>query len=234
MPPRFRLSRAGADLAPDDVTIETVRPDGARQRFAMAPRAGYLESVDDIPEPHAFKVRVALESGADVHEVEFTEQEQAQRGAAHRDNNMRAAIVHVLADAAVSVLVIVGLLLGRLFGWAFMDPLVGLIGAIVIAAWAYTLIRDTSSVLLDINPDRSMAERMRAMIESDGDRLTDLHLWRLGPGHLAAIVSVVTKRQRGPDYYLALLRRFRFLSHVTVQVQPRRFGDAQGHTRIQT
>jgi cation diffusion facilitator family transporter len=219
VPPRFRLSRAGEDLAPDDVTIETARPDGSRQRFAMALRGGYLESVDDIPEPHAFKVRVALDRGADVYEIEFTEHEHAQGATTHRDNNMRAAVVHVLADAAVSVLVIVGLLLGRLLGWARMDPVVGLVGAVVIAAWAYTLIRDTCAVLLDMNPDRGMAERMRAMIESDGDRLTDLHLWRLGPGHLAAILSVATQRQRGPDYYRELLRRFRFLSHVTVQVQ---------------
>ena len=112
---------------------------------------------------------------------------------------MRAAIVHVLADAAVSLLVIVGLLLGRLFGWAFMDPVVGLVGAVVIAAWAYTLVRDTGAVLLDMNPDRGMAERMRAMIETDGDQLTDLHLWRLGPGHLGAILAVATRRQRGPD-----------------------------------
>jgi len=72
-----------------------------------------------------------------------------------------------------------------------------------------------------MNPDRSMAERMRAMIESDGDRLTDLHLWRLGPGHLGAILSVATERQRGPEYYQSLLHRFRSLSHVTVQVQHR-------------
>jgi cation diffusion facilitator family transporter len=138
---------------------------------------------------------------------------------ARRDNNMRAAIVHVLADAAVSVLVIIGLSLGRWLGWAWMDPLVGLVGAFVIAAWSYGLIRDTGAILLDMTPDRGMAERMRATIEADGDRLTDLHLWRLGPGHLGAIVSVTTRRQRGADYYQSLLRRFRALSHVTVQVQ---------------
>ncbi len=139
--------------------------------------------------------------------------------AAHRDNNLRAAVVHVLADAAVSMLVIVGLTLGRLFGWVWMDPAVGLLGAIVIAAWAYTLVRDTGAILLDMTPDRTMAERMRAVIETDGDRLTDFHLWRLGPGHLGAIVSVATRRQRGPDYYQALLGRFRALSHVTIEVQ---------------
>jgi cation diffusion facilitator family transporter len=139
--------------------------------------------------------------------------------AAHRDNNLRAAVVHVFADAAVSILVIVGLVLGRLFGWVWMDPAAGLLGAVVIATWTYTLIRDTGAVLLDMNPDRAMAERMRAMIETDGDRLTDLHLWRLGPGHLGAILSVATKQERGPDYYQSLLGRFRVLSHVTVEVQ---------------
>jgi cation diffusion facilitator family transporter len=139
--------------------------------------------------------------------------------AAHRDNNLRAAVVHVLADAAVSILVIVGLTLGRLFGWVWMDPAAGLLGAIVIAAWAYTLVRDTGAILLDMTPDRAMAERMRAVIETDGDRLTDLHLWRLGPGHLGLIVSVATRQERGPDYYQALLGRFRALSHVTVEVQ---------------
>ncbi|HXW39717.1 MAG TPA: CDF family Co(II)/Ni(II) efflux transporter DmeF [Xanthobacteraceae bacterium] len=217
VPPRFRLSFFGHALAADAATVETVRPDGARQVFAMTPRGGYLESSDEIPEPHAFIARVALDGGRESHAVEFAEHEPAHH-AAHRDNNMRAAIVHVLADAAVSLLVIVGLSLGRLVGWAWLDPVVGLVGAVVIAAWSYGLIRDTGAVLLDMTADRGMAERMRAIIETDGDRLTDLHLWRLGPGHLGAIVSVATPRQRGPDYYQSLLRRFRALSHVTVEV----------------
>jgi cation diffusion facilitator family transporter len=142
-------------------------------------------------------------------------------GLTHRDNNMRAAVVHVLADAGVSVLVIFGLVLGRFLGWSWMDPVVGLIGAGVIAAWAYTLIRDTGAILLDMTPDRGMAERMRAAIETDGDRLTDFHLWRLGPGHLGAIVAVATEQPRSAEYYQVLLKRFRSLSHVTVQVQRR-------------
>jgi cation diffusion facilitator family transporter len=215
VPPRFRLFCAGKDLAGSDIAVETLRPGGARQVFVMAPRAGYLESLDEIPEPHAFTACVAL--GGERHEVEFAEHEHAH-SSAERDNNMRAAIVHVLADAAVSLLVIAGLSLGWLFGWSWMDPVVGLVGAIVIAAWAYTLIRDTGAILLDMTPDRDMAERMRAVVEADGDRLTDLHLWRLGPGHLAAILSVATQRPRSADYYQSLLKRFRSLSHVTVQV----------------
>jgi cation diffusion facilitator family transporter len=155
---------------------------------------------------------------AEHRDAAFTEHEHAH-GATARDNNIRAAVVHVLADAAVSLLVIAGLSLGWYLGWTFMDPVVGLIGAAVIAAWAYTLVRDTGAILLDMTPDRAMAERMRAVVEADGDRLTDFHLWRLGPGHLGAILSVATRQQRGADYYQSLLKRFGSLSHVTVQVQ---------------
>jgi cation diffusion facilitator family transporter len=227
VPPRFRLSLAGngkldahldAQLDPHDVSIETVRPDGARQVFAMVARTNYLESTDEIPEPHAFTARISLNPSGETSTVEFVEYEHAD-GSAHRDNNMRAAIIHVLADAAVSLLVIIGLLFGRLLGWTWMDPVVGLVGAAVIAVWAYSLARDTGAILLDMNPDQGMAERMRAAIETDGDQITDLHLWRLGPGHLGAILSVATREHRGPEYYQSLLRRFRALSHVTVQVQ---------------
>jgi cation diffusion facilitator family transporter len=156
--------------------------------------------------------------GAHSHADDESEHEHAH-GAAHRDNNMRAAIIHVLADAAVSVLVIVGLLFGRFLGWTWMDPVVGLCGTIAIGAWSYGLVRDTGAILLDMTPDHGMAERMRAMLEADGDRLMDLHLWRLGPGHLGAILSIATRRQRGPQHYRSLLGRFHDLSHVTVQIE---------------
>jgi cation diffusion facilitator family transporter len=216
-PPRFRLrAETGPALSAQGTSVETVRPDGTRQLFAVTDQGGYLESVEEIPEPHAFTAHVRLGQGD--FPVVFEEHEHVP-ASADRDNNMRAAVIHVMADAAVSVLVITGLLLARTFGWLWMDPLAGIIGAAVIASWSYGLIRDTSAILLDMNPDRGMAERMRAIIETDGDRLTDLHLWRLGPGHLGAILSVATQRQREPDYYQSLLSRFRGLSHVTVQVQ---------------
>ncbi|MGA8498795.1 MAG: CDF family Co(II)/Ni(II) efflux transporter DmeF [Xanthobacteraceae bacterium] len=218
VPPRFRLTPAAKPLSADGVTIETVRGDGTRQVFAMTDRYGYLEAIGEIPEPHAFTARVLLNRGGEVHTVEFAEHEHAH-GSAHRDNNMRAAIIHVLADAVVSVLVIVGLLLGRTFGWLFMDPVAGICGALVIAAWSYGLVRDTGAILLDMNPDRGMADRVRATIERDGDRLEDLHLWRLGPGHLGAILSVATTKPRDAGHYRRLLHHFRNLSHVTVEVQ---------------
>ena len=137
----------------------------------------------------------------------------------HRDNNMRAAVVHVMADAAVSVLVIVGLLLARTFGWLWMDPLAGFIGALVIASWSVALIRDTGAILLDRMPDPGMADKVRATIESEGDHVTDLHLWRLGPGHLGAIVSVATSGTREPSHYRQRLAKFPDLSHLTVEVQ---------------
>ena len=217
VPARFRLrAEAGSALNANAVTIETIRPDGERQLFPMADRGGYLESADEIPEPHAFTARVRI--GENDHVVVFEEHEHAQ-GAAARDNNMRAAVIHVIADAAVSVLVIIGLSLALIFGWLWMDPLAGIVGACVIASWSYGLIRDTGAILLDMNPDRRMADNVRQAIESDGDTLADLHLWRLGPGHLGAIVSVNTKGQRGVDYYRARLARFRSLSHLTIEVQ---------------
>ena len=140
-------------------------------------------------------------------------------GRHHRDNNMRAAVVHVIADAAGSVLVIVGLLLARTFGWLWMDPLAGFIGALVIANWSVGLMRDTGGILLDRTPDPRMAEKVRSAIENEGDRVTDLHLWRLGPGHLGAIVSVATTKPHEAAHYRQRLTAFADLSHVTVEVQ---------------
>jgi cation diffusion facilitator family transporter len=178
-------------------------------------REGYLESVEQIPEPHSFVAHVRI--GSDEHSVSFAEHEHAH-GKAQRDNNMRAAVIHVIADAAVSVLVIVGLLLARVFGWLWMDPLAGIAGACVIASWSVGLVRDTGAILLDMNPDRPMADSLRQTIEADGDKIADLHLWRLGPGHLGAIVCVNTCQARGPDYYRAKLARFHSLSHLTIEV----------------
>lgn len=142
-----------------------------------------------------------------------------EHAAASRDHNMRAAYVHVIADAAVSVLAIIGLVLAKTFGWLWMDPLAGIVGALVIANWSYGLIRDTGGILVDINTDQRMANKVKAAIEAEGDKLLDLHVWRLGPGHLGAVVSVATNEpQRGAEFYHLVLQRFKGLSHITVEV----------------
>jgi cation diffusion facilitator family transporter len=219
VPPRFRL-RADRWEALQAATIETVRPDGSLQVFAMIAREGYLESAEEIPEPHAFVANLRI--GATTYALPFEEHHDHGAGvASHRDNNMRAAVVHVIADAAVSVLVIVGLILARTFGWMWMDPLAGIIGALVIASWSYGLIRDTGAILLDMNPEPKLTEMLRRTLEGDGDEVADLHLWRLGPGHLGAIVSVVTAEAREADHYRNRLARFDTLSHLTVEVTRR-------------
>jgi cation diffusion facilitator family transporter len=217
VPPRFRLhAESGPALAAAAASIEINRPDGARQVFAFVDKGGFLESVEEIPEPHAFNANVKI--NGESYSVAFEEHEHAH-GAAARDNNMRAAVIHVVADAAVSVLVIIGLLLALTFGWLWMDPLAGIVGACVIASWSYGLIRDTGAILLDMNPDSHMADDLRRAIESEGDKLGDLHLWRLGPGHLGAIVCVVTRNPRGESYYREKLARFEALSHLTIEVR---------------
>jgi cation diffusion facilitator family transporter len=134
------------------------------------------------------------------------------------DTNLRAAYVHVLADALISVLAIGGLSAAWAFGWIFMDPLVGLIGAIVIASWALSLIRAAGCVLLDTVPDADLLQRIRSRIEIGGDRLTDLHVWQLGPGHAALIASVVSDAPQAPSVYKERLDGLAGLSHVTIEV----------------
>jgi cation diffusion facilitator family transporter len=215
VPPRFRLRSDSGPLPAQTAVITTVRPDGSRQTFAMGDAGDYLESIDEIPEPHAFTAYVGAANSQ--YAAIFEEHDHGSRHA-HRDNNMRAAIIHVAADAAVSVLVIIGLLLARAFGWLWMDPLAGMVGACVIASWSYGLVRDTGAILLDMNPDRQLAVNLRKTLERDGDQLADLHLWRVGPGHLAAIISMVTTQPRPPRYYRDKLASYKILSHVTVEV----------------
>jgi cation diffusion facilitator family transporter len=215
VPPKFRLTAQTGPL-PTTATIQTTRPDGATETFNLIPKSNYLESQQDIPEPHAFTATITTAGTTQT----ITFEEHAHTNSkADRDNNMRAALVHVIADAAVSVLVIIGLILAKLVGWLWMDPLAGLIGAAVIANWAIGLIRDTGAILLDMNPDKKMSESLKQTIESEGDTLADLHLWRLGPGHLGAIISVATTHSRTPAFYHTRLAKFRNLSHLTVEVQ---------------
>ena len=138
----------------------------------------------------------------------------------HEDTNIRAAYSHVLADALTSVLAIVALLGGRFMGWVWLDPVIGVVGAIVIARWSWGLIRDAGAVLLDTVPDESLAKTIREKLEQNGDRVADLHLWRVGPGHSALIVAIVADRPQSPRVYKDRLASLRGLSHITIEVHP--------------
>jgi cation diffusion facilitator family transporter len=135
-----------------------------------------------------------------------------------RDNNLRAAYVHVLADAATSVMAIAALILARTFGWVWIDPVVGIVGSLVIASWAYGLIKSAGAVLIDVVPDTNVVDGIRMRLEIEGDRISDLHLWQVGPGHYSAIVTIVTDHPKPPASYKARLGELRQLSHVTVEV----------------
>ena len=137
----------------------------------------------------------------------------------HHDHNLRAAYLHVLADALTSVLAILALAAGRTLGWTWMDPVMGVVGALVIARWSVGLLRDTSRVLLDGEVEAARREAIVRAIEGPGDgRVTDLHVWRVGPRQLAAIVAVVSGAPRSPGEYRARLAAFPDLAHVTVEV----------------
>ena len=136
----------------------------------------------------------------------------------HHDANLRAAYVHVVADAMTSVLAIVALLAGRFYGWVWLDPVIALVGVAVILSWSFGLLRSAGAVLLDMQPDRELPGRIRQALEVGGDRVSDLHLWRLGPGHFGLIAAVVTDRPVEPTAYKARLGRISALSHVTIEV----------------
>ena len=142
-------------------------------------------------------------------------------GAHHHDLNLRAAYLHVLADAFTSLLAILALTGGKFFGWSWLDPVVGLVGSGVVFSWAYQLLRDTSGILLDRTPISSdLPDEIRRAVESDGDSIvTDLHVWQVGAGKFAAIVSIVAHEPRPSDYYRALFRDHDELVHVTIETQ---------------
>jgi len=154
-----------------------------------------------------------------AHADEGCEAGASPQRAVHHDHNLRAAYMHVVADALTSVFAIAALLTGKYLGWVWMDPLMGVVGACIIARWSWGLVRDTSRVLLDGDVEPELAERLRSCIEAHADnRVVDLHLWRVGPQQLYGIISLVTHDPLPPDHYKSLLDGLADLSHVTVEV----------------
>lgn len=167
-----------------------------------------------------------LLGGHEHHGQEHSHHEQGDgpRGAVadhsshgHQDTNLRAAYFHVLADALTSVTAIVALLSAWFLGAMWVDPLMGLVGAVVIAVWSVGLIRGAGGVLLDMTPDDAVARAIRIRLEQGGDRITDLHVWRIGPGHNAAVVSLVCGEPQSASAYKDRLADVPGLSHITIE-----------------
>jgi cation diffusion facilitator family transporter len=136
-----------------------------------------------------------------------------------RDLNLRAAYMHVLADAAVSILAVIGLVIARELEWLWIDAAMGIIGAIVISNWALALVRATGAVLLDIRPNDQLVGSVRECLELGSDRIADLHLWRVGPGHNAVVATIVSHEPQAPSFYKERLANLPGLSHVTIEVE---------------
>ncbi|HYG67412.1 MAG TPA: CDF family Co(II)/Ni(II) efflux transporter DmeF, partial [Anaeromyxobacteraceae bacterium] len=154
------------------------------------------------------------------HEHEHVDDHPEAPDAGHHDHNLRSAYFHVLADALTSVCAILALSGGRLLGWTWLDPAMGIVGSLVIARWSWGLLRDTSAVLLDaeLSPGRRAAIRTAVEAVDPEGRVADLHVWRVGRRHLAAIVSVVSGAPRPAAEYRAALARFDELAHLTIEV----------------
>ena len=146
----------------------------------------------------------------------------------HVDHNLKAAYVHVLADALTSVLAIVALGGGLLYGWSFLDPLMGLVGAAVVSRWAWGLARDSAGVLLDAEDHGAVEAEIRRIVEAQPDHeVVDLHLWRVGPASRACILSLLTHAPRPTEHYRALLAGVAGLDHLTVEINQCRDADCQ-------
>ena len=188
------------------------------------------ESVQRLISPHLIRFNQAIAVavvGLIVNVVSaFILQDRHSHGHAdnhakglHHDHNLKAAYLHVLADALTSVLAIVALLTGKAFGWVWMDPAMGIVGALIIIRWAYGLLMDTGRILLDRDVDPQLVSDIVGRIEAESDnRVSDIHVWRVGAHSLSVILSVVTHHPRPPEHYKRLLSEFDELEHVTVEV----------------
>ncbi|MEO7774057.1 MAG: CDF family Co(II)/Ni(II) efflux transporter DmeF [Steroidobacteraceae bacterium] len=159
------------------------------------------------------------DNGRDPHHDDDDHQHEHEH---HHDTNLRAAYLHVLADALTSILAILGLLAGRQLGWNWMDPVAGILSGLVIAKWSIGLMRSAGRSLLDARDTEALRLRIRERLQTTpADEVVDLHLWRLGPGHDALMVSIASDAPATPDVYKARLSGLPGLSHITVEVNRR-------------
>jgi cation diffusion facilitator family transporter len=135
------------------------------------------------------------------------------------DLNMKAAYVHVIADAVTSILAISALLAGKYLGLAWLDPVMGIVGSAVVAQWSWGLLRDTSAILLDRTPGNDLEDEIRKAVEADPDTaVADLHVWPVGVGRYSAIVSIIAKEPKTPEHYRQIFSEHEELGHVTIEI----------------
>ncbi|MDH4189759.1 MAG: CDF family Co(II)/Ni(II) efflux transporter DmeF [Betaproteobacteria bacterium] len=210
--------------------------------LAVVSLAMVLESLTRFVQPHAIRydeaigvavlgLTVNLVSGWMLHEGR--DDDHGHDEGRHHDHNLRAAYLHVLADALTSVLAIVALCAGKFLGWAWLDPAMGIVGAAIVALWAWNLIRDTAWVLLDASGDDEVGGAIRAALAGEADNLiADLHVWHVGPGRRAASVSVVTHQDRTAGHYRELLGGIPGLAHLIIEVNCCGAEDCAGAPRV--
>jgi cation diffusion facilitator family transporter len=177
--------------------------------------ARLLQTPDEASHAHAHR---RAHRHAHEHRHQHHHDHQADHDDHDADHNLRAAYVHVLADAAVSLLALGGLGAAWALGWLWMDPAMGIVGMLVILNWSWSLLRASGGVLLDMRPETIAREISGRLEPGNGDRIADLHLWRVGPGHHAAVVSLISDEPQAPAFYKARLADIAGLSHVTIEV----------------
>jgi len=185
-----------------------------------------IESIERLIHPEAIEYGAAVWVGVFslvVNLVSALLLRPGQAGHAHDhdgDLNIGAAYLHLSADVIVSTLAIAGLLAGRTLGWSWADPAAGLLGAALVTRFAWSLVRRAGAVLLDMNPSPELTQEVRNRLTAPGERLLDLHLWRLGPGHHAVLAVIEAADPQPPQAYRARLAGLPGLSHITVEVRP--------------
>jgi cation diffusion facilitator family transporter len=207
--------------------------------LAMVALLMFVESVQRVIDPHMIQFDEAIVVASlgliinllsalllkddHHHDHHHDDDEDHELGHHHHhhdhDHNLKAAYMHVLADALTSVLAIIALISGKYFGWNWLDPVMGMVGAIIITRWSYGLLKQTGPILLDSSIEQDYQAAIRETIENDSDNLiTDIHIWKVGANHYAAIISIVTQFPKTSQYYKELLNGFHRLSHITIEV----------------
>jgi cation diffusion facilitator family transporter len=201
--------------------------------LAMVALLMFVESLQRIIDPHLIQFNEAIAVASlglfinllsalllkDDHQHLHHDDEEHEHHHHDHDHNLSAAYMHVLADALTSVLAIVALVSGKYFGWHWLDPVMGMVGAIIITRWSYGLLKQTGPILLDSSIELDYQAAIKETIENDSDNMiADIHIWKVGANHYAAIISIVTRFPKTSQYYKELLSDFHRLSHLTIEV----------------